>query len=118
MNFFINKSHCLFFVYFQYFQSNITILQQIKVKYPSSIRHRDSNSQPSYFESPPLATTPGLLGTATNNCHFPVNAHVKVYSFVVICYFSVCIVIKTYDPSKQKLCTFLFCSSLRYNVHR
>ena len=29
-------------------------------KCPSSIRHRDSNSQPSDYESPPLTTRPGL----------------------------------------------------------
>ena len=29
-------------------------------KCPSSIRHRDSNSQPSDYESPPLTTKPGL----------------------------------------------------------
>ena len=47
----------LFFVSFHSFQSMITILQQINV---NSIRCRDSNSQPSEFESPPLTTRQGL----------------------------------------------------------
>ena len=51
----------LFFVYFWSFQTINTNLQQINVKKcPSSIRCRDSNSQPSDYESPPLTTKPGL----------------------------------------------------------
>ena len=38
--------------------SNSTEL--FKTKYPSSIRRRDSNSQPSDYESPPFTTRPGL----------------------------------------------------------
>ena len=46
---------------FSSFQTNITILTTNKCeKYPSSIWHWDSNSQPSDFESPPFTTRPGL----------------------------------------------------------
>ena len=45
---------------FSSFQTN-QFLQQINVKKcSSSIRRRDSNSQPSDYESPPLTTRPGL----------------------------------------------------------
>ena len=37
-------------------KSNTTIAK----KCPSSIQRRDSNSQPSDYESPPLTTRPGL----------------------------------------------------------
>ena len=51
----------LFFVYFCLFNQTLQFLQQINVKKcPSSIRHQDSNSQPSDYESPPLPTRPGL----------------------------------------------------------
>ena len=51
----------LFFIYFQSFQSNITIFTTNQCeKCPSSIGHRDSNSQPSDYEIPPLTTRPGL----------------------------------------------------------
>ena len=51
----------LFFVYFRLFKQTLQLLQQINVKKcPSSIRHRDSNSQPSDYESPPLTTRPKL----------------------------------------------------------
>ena len=51
----------LFFVLFLSFQTNITILTTNKCeKCPSSIQRRDSNSQPSDYESPPLTTRPGL----------------------------------------------------------
>ena len=51
-----------FSVYFRSFQTNIvTIFTTNKCeKCPSSIRCRDSNSQPSDHESPPLTTRPGL----------------------------------------------------------
>ena len=49
-----------FLVYYQTFK-NKTILQQINVqKRPSSIRRRDSNSQPSAYEYPHLTTRSGL----------------------------------------------------------
>ena len=51
----------LFFVYFCLFKQTIQFLQQINVKKcPSSIRHWDSNLQPSDYESPPLTTRPVL----------------------------------------------------------
>ena len=52
-----------FFVYFRSFQTNIvTIFATNKCeKCPSSIRCRDSNSQPSDYESPPLTTRPPLF---------------------------------------------------------
>ena len=49
-----------FLVYYQTFK-NKTILQQINVqKRPSSIRRRDSISQPSAYEYPHLTTRSGL----------------------------------------------------------
>ena len=51
----------LIFVYFCLFKQTLKFLQQINVKKcPSSIRHWDSNSQPSINESLPLTTRPGL----------------------------------------------------------
>ena len=51
----------LFFVYFQSFHSNITIFTTNQCeKCPSSIRHWALNSQPSDYQSPPLATRPEL----------------------------------------------------------
>ena len=52
----------LFFVYFRFFQTNIvTVFTTNKCeKCPSSIRCRDSNSQPSDYKSSPLTTRPGL----------------------------------------------------------
>ena len=40
--------------------TNFTTNMNVK-KCPSSIQHRDSNSQPSDYESPPFTTRPGLL---------------------------------------------------------
>ena len=55
----------LFFVYFQSFQTNmITIFttdQCEKMSCPSSIWRRDSNTQPSECQPPPITTRPGLL---------------------------------------------------------
>ena len=66
-------NHGLFFVYFQYFQSNITILQQINVKNVHPVNGcRDSKSQPSDCESPPLTARPGL----------PPNSQTKLPSFL------------------------------------
>ena len=54
---------------FSSFQTHITILQQINVKnYPSSIWCRDSNSQPSEHESPPITTRPGLSPYSFDFC--------------------------------------------------
>ena len=51
----------LFFIYFRLFKHTLQFLQQINVKKcPSSIRFRDSNSQPMEHESPPITTRPGL----------------------------------------------------------
>ena len=53
-----------FFVYFRSFQTNIvtpTFATNKCEKCPSSIRCRDSNSQPSDYESPPLTTRPPLF---------------------------------------------------------
>ena len=51
----------LFFVYFQSFQTNITIFTTtICEKCPSSIWCWDSNPQPSEHESLPITTRPGL----------------------------------------------------------
>ena len=51
----------LFFINFCLFKQTLQFLQQIKVKKcPSSIQRRDSNFQPSDYESPPLTTGPGL----------------------------------------------------------
>ena len=51
----------LFFIYFRLFKHALQFLQQINVnKCPSSIRCRDSNSQPLEHESPPITTRPGL----------------------------------------------------------
>ena len=49
------------FIFGLFKQTLLQFLQQIKwEKCPSSIRCRDSNSQPSDYESPPLTTRPGL----------------------------------------------------------
>ena len=49
------------FVYFRLFKQTLQFLKQINVKKcPSSIQHRDSNSQPFDYKSPPLTTRPGL----------------------------------------------------------
>ena len=46
---------------FSSFQTNTTIRTANKCeKCPSSIQHRDSNSQPFDYKSPPLTTRPGL----------------------------------------------------------
>ena len=61
--FFLNgPTPASFIVYFWSFQANIiSILQQLNVeKCPSSIRCRDSNPQPSEYESPPTTTGPWL----------------------------------------------------------
>ena len=51
----------LSFVFSTVFKQTLQILQQInEKKRPSSIRCRDSNSQPSDYESPPITTRPGL----------------------------------------------------------
>ena len=51
----------LFFIYFGLPKQATQILQQINVKKcPSSILCRDSNSQTSDYESPPLTTRQGL----------------------------------------------------------
>ena len=51
----------LFFVYFQSFQTNNTILTTNQCeKCTSSIRHRDSNQRPFKHELSPIATRPGL----------------------------------------------------------
>ena len=51
----------LFFNLLSSFQTQIKILQQMNVKKcPSSIRCRDSNSQPLEHESPTITTRPGL----------------------------------------------------------
>ena len=48
-------------VYFHLFKQTLQFLQQKNVKKcPSSIRHWDSNSQPSDYDSPPSTTRPGL----------------------------------------------------------
>ena len=49
----------LFFIDFQSIQLNNRILQQFE-KCPSSIGRRDSNSQPSGYESPPLTSSPRI----------------------------------------------------------
>ena len=49
----------LFFVYFQYFQTNNTFLQQFNVKTcPTSIRRRDLNPWPFKHELSPITTWP------------------------------------------------------------
>ena len=59
--FFKWANHGLFFHFFHPFQTNITIFTTNKCeKCPSSIRRRDSNSQPSDYKSPPLTTRPGF----------------------------------------------------------
>ena len=56
----------LFFVYFQFFQLNITIFTTNPCEQcPYSIWHRDLNSQPSDYQPPPLTTRPGLLPNFT-----------------------------------------------------
>ena len=51
--FFKWANHGLFFHFFHPFQTNITIFTTNKCeKCPSSIRRRDSNSQPSDYKSP------------------------------------------------------------------
>ena len=72
--FFIKMGHSRpLFVYFQPFQTNITILQQIYVKKcPSSIWCRDSNSQPLEHKSSPITARPGLSPKQQNM--FLVNA--------------------------------------------
>ena len=52
------------FVFFNLFNQTCTILQQCE-KCSSSTRRKDSNSQPSDYESPPLTTSPGLPPTLT-----------------------------------------------------
>ena len=48
-------------MYFRLFKQKLQFLQQINVKKcPSSIRHKDPNSQPSDYKPPPLTTRPGL----------------------------------------------------------
>ena len=51
------KKSGLFFVYFRLFKQTTIKCE----KCPSSLRRRDSNSQPSDYVSPPLTTRPGLL---------------------------------------------------------
>ena len=51
----------LFHLISVFFEQTIKFLQQINVKAcPSSIWCQDSNLQPSYYESPPITTRPGL----------------------------------------------------------
>ena len=60
-NFFKWANPGLFFRLFSSFQTNTTILTTNKCeKCPSGIWHRDSNSQPSDYKSPPLTTRTGL----------------------------------------------------------
>ena len=70
MVFNMGQSHPLFSFFRSFKQVFITILTTNKCeKCPSSIRRRDSNSQPPNYESPPLTTRPTTL---TNNvCIFP-----------------------------------------------
>ena len=50
-------ANCLFFVYFCLFKQTLQLLKQVNVKKcPSSILHRDLDSQPSDYKSPPLTT--------------------------------------------------------------
>ena len=60
----------LFFIYFQAFQTNNTIIATNQCEKmsqsPSSIRRRDSNPQPFEHESSPLTTRPGLPPITSN----------------------------------------------------
>ena len=57
-----SRKHLPLFRLFSVFLNQpIQIVQQINVeKSPSGIRHQDSNSRPSDYESPPLTTRPGV----------------------------------------------------------
>ena len=80
LSFFKNgPSPASFLFIFDLFQTNInTSLQYINVnKCPSSIRHWDSNPQPSECESPPITTIPGLTPISLS---FICNAHYIVSS--------------------------------------
>ena len=61
-NFFLKMAQLWpLFVYFCLFKQTLQFLKQINVKKcPTNIQRRNSNSQPSDYESPPLTTRPGL----------------------------------------------------------
>ena len=82
----------------------------VRKKCPSSIRCRDSNSQPSYYESPPLTSRPKLAP-----CYFTLFLYSRKTSFVI------------YDPSGLALlfdmqidqaCIIGSLSMKEENIHR
>ena len=77
----------LFFVYFRSFQTNNTFITSNhceKMSCPPSVRCRDSNPQPSKFESPPITTRPGLPPTSKVVCQAGQNSSLPAKIFCLL----------------------------------
>ena len=73
---------------FGLFKQTLQFYNNVCEKCPSSIRYRDSNSQPFDYESPPLTTRPGLPPTIIffSMLHFPQSDDTKIWlnSFLLL----------------------------------